>query len=292
MPFAESGGVRLYYEETGSGQPLVFVHEFSGDSRSWEAQVRFFCRRYRCVTFNARGYPPSDVPEDPAAYSQEAAVDDIVAVLDHLNFERAHVVGLSMGAFAVLHLALIHAARTRSIVVAGCGYGVTRDPADASKWREETEALATRYQNYGAEAARAHAIAPSRVPFQNKDPRGWAEFAAQFYEHSYLGAALTLRGVQKERPSLFGMEAALRSLEVPTLIINGDEDDACLEPGIWLKRTMPWSALCVFPKAGHTLNLEEPELFNRTLADFLSAVDLDRWGPRDPRSSAPHLLGR
>jgi len=101
-------GVRLYVEEAGNGPPVVFVHEFAGDHRSWEPQVRALSRRYRCVVYAARGYPPSDVPQDEAAYSQARAVADIVAVLDGLEIERAHVVGLSMGGFATLHLGLRH----------------------------------------------------------------------------------------------------------------------------------------------------------------------------------------
>ena len=85
MAFATTDdGVRLYYEETGSGSPIIFVHEFAGDHRSWELQLQHFGRRYRAITYAARGYPPSDVPEDPASYSQNRAADDILVVLDHL----------------------------------------------------------------------------------------------------------------------------------------------------------------------------------------------------------------
>ena len=97
MPYAESAGVQLYYETTGRGTPIVFVHEFADDLRSWEPQLRFFSRRYRCIAFNARGYPPSDVPREADAYSQSHAVDDIAAVLRHLGVAQAHVCGLSMG---------------------------------------------------------------------------------------------------------------------------------------------------------------------------------------------------
>ena len=124
MPHATAAdGVRLYYEEAGSGDPVIFVHELAGDHRSWEPQLRCFARRYRCVAFNARGYPPSSVPADRARYSQEHARDDVIAVLDHLKVARAHVVGLSMGGFAALHVGLAHPDRARSLVIAGCGYG-------------------------------------------------------------------------------------------------------------------------------------------------------------------------
>src|SRR5499426_3043707 len=95
--------VKLYYEDGGSGIPVVFVHEFAGDYRAWESQVRYFARCYRCITYNARGYPPSDVPADGVPYSQYRARDDTRAVLDALIFEKSHDVGLSMDGFAARH---------------------------------------------------------------------------------------------------------------------------------------------------------------------------------------------
>ena len=118
MAYANADGVKLYYEESGEGFPIIFVHEFAGDYRSWEPQVRYFSRRYRCVSFDARGYPPSEVPEDQALYSQDIAADDIAAVMKAATIERAHVVGMSMGGFAALHFGLRYAAMAESIVVA------------------------------------------------------------------------------------------------------------------------------------------------------------------------------
>jgi pimeloyl-ACP methyl ester carboxylesterase len=284
------GGVGLYYEETGAGAPVLFVHEFAGDHRSWEPQVRSLARRYRCVTYAARGYPPSDVPADPAAYSQELAVADALAVLDHLGIERAHVVGLSMGAFCSLHLGLRHPGRTASLVVAGCGYGAHPDAREA--FRAESQAIADAFQDQGAAGvAPTYAAGPARVQFQNKDPRGWEEFVRQLCEHSSEGSALTMRGVQRERPSLYDLTDELRALEVPTLLLVGDEDEGCLEANLMLKRTIPSAGLAVLPRTGHTLNLEEPELFNRLVGDFLTTVDAGRWGLRDPRSVSRTLTG-
>ena len=129
-------GVRLYYEETGSGTPIVFVHEFADDYRSFEPQVRHFARRYRCIAYNARGYPPSEVPEDAARYSQERARDDIRAVLDGLAIAKAHVIGVSMGGFATLHFGLAYPIRAASLVVAGCGYGA--EPSKRQQFHDET----------------------------------------------------------------------------------------------------------------------------------------------------------
>ena len=291
MPHALTpDGVKLYYEETGAGTPLVFVHEYAGDYRSWEPQMRFFARYYRCIVFNARGYPPSDVPEDPERYSQAHARDDIRAVLDHLKIESAHVCGLSMGGFAALHFGMAYPARARSLLVGGCGYGA--EPAKREQFREETNAAASQIEKQGMrEVAKRYSLGPTRVQFQNKDARGWQEFAEQLAEHSTLGSALTMRGVQGRRPSLYELTEGMRALKVPTLIVTGDEDDPCLEPALLMKRSISTSALAVIPCAGHTINLEEPQEFNRVLLKFLCTVDAGAWRGRDPRSLSGGILG-
>ena len=291
MAFAETDdGVKLYFEETGRGAPVIFVHEFAGDHRSWEPQVRHFARRYRCITTNARGYPPSDVPEDPGAYSQARATADIKAVLDHLGIARAHIVGLSMGGFATLHFGLSYPDMARALVVAGCGYGAERDRRE--QFRTEAEACAKSLERDGMAAfAASYSLGPTRVQFQNKDPRGWRAFAEMLAEHSATGSALTQLGVQRERPSLYDLEDRLEALTVPTLIVTGDEDEPCLVPGIYLKRKIPNAGLAVLAKTGHTLNLEEPEAFNRLLTEFFDQVEAGRWEPRDPRSISDTILG-
>jgi pimeloyl-ACP methyl ester carboxylesterase len=279
MGYADSGGVRLYYEETGEGFPIVFVHEFAGDYRSWAPQVRFFARRYRCITYNARGYPPSDVPADVTAYSQRQACDDIAAVIRHLGIRQAHVVGISMGGFATVHFGLNHAALARSLTVVGCGYGAK--PSERAQFQADSEALAKRFDaEGGAAVGRSYAAGTYRLTFKAKDPQGWAEFRDQLMEHDARGAANTLRGVQKARPSLWELEAQLRALTVPTLIVNGDEDEHCLEPGVFLRRTIPTASLWVIPRTGHTVNLEEPAAFNAGLAEFFAMVEAGRWGVR------------
>lgn len=280
MPYAESEGVRLYYEETGQGEPLVFVHEFGDDMRSWEGQINYFCRRYRCIAFNARGYPPSDVPEDPAAYSQDQATDDIIHVLNHLKIEKAHIVGLSMGSFATLHVGLRYPERTLSLTVAGGGYGALSENHDQMR-REALERAEDLEKNGFGQDGGSYALGVGRLPFKKKDPRGWASFAKRLSEHSPLGSALTLRGVQANRPSFWALESGLRKLQVPVLIVAGDEDEPSLEPSLFLKQIIPSAALWVFPKSGHSMNLEEPSLFNKAVQDFLSTVSAQRWEVRD-----------
>jgi pimeloyl-ACP methyl ester carboxylesterase len=282
--------VKLYYEDSGSGIPIVFVHEFAGDYRSWESQVRHFARSYRCIAYNARGYPPSDVPANGERYSQDRARDDIRAVLDALKLDQAHIVGLSMGGFAALHFGFTYPQRARSLVVAGCGYGAA--PNQRHQFAEEAEAAARKFEESMAKAAEAYALGPTRVQFQNNDPRGWREFVDQLAEHSSEGSARTMRGVQKRRPSLFDLVDKMKTITVPTLVMTGDEDWPCLEPALLMKRTIPTAALVVMPNAGHTINLEEPAAFNQHLADFFRAVDAGAWRHRDPRAMKQAILGR
>ncbi|GAA5233052.1 alpha/beta fold hydrolase [Verticiella sediminum] len=289
MPYATAtDGVRLFYESQGSGPAIVWVHEFAGDHRSWEPQLRHFAPHRRCVVFAARGYPPSDVPHELQAYSQAQAADDIVSVLDAAGIERAHIVGLSMGGFATLHVGLRHPARARSLVVAGVGYGA--HPDEAAEFQALSVAAAQQFEALGSQAyAPTYAAGPARIPYQLKNPQGWAEFAARLGEHDATGAALTLRGVQARRPSLYALRDDLRGLQVPTLVVAGDQDDLTLPASLYLKATLPAAGLLVLPRTGHTINLEEPEAFNRAVADFIAAVEAQRWTPRDPRTRGPAM---
>jgi pimeloyl-ACP methyl ester carboxylesterase len=290
MPYVTTDdGVRLYYEEAGTGIPIVFVHEFAGDYRSYESQMRHFARRYRCVAYNARGYPPSDVPDDPASYSQARARDDLRDIVDRLSLERPHVVGISMGAFATLHFGLSYSALARSLVIAGCGYGAR--PDQRAQFQEESEAAAARFETATMEdAARAYALGPTRLQLLAKDPRGWEEFRRLLTEHSPRGSALTLRGVQKLRPSLFDLTDAMRAITTPALVMAGDEDDPCLEASLLMKRTISSAALAILPRTGHALNLEEPAMFNALLDEFFHTVEAGRWTLRDARSASGRIL--
>ncbi|MGQ0577794.1 MAG: alpha/beta fold hydrolase [Betaproteobacteria bacterium] len=272
-------GVNLYYEEAGSGVPIVFVHEFAGDFRTWEPQVRHFSRRYRCITYNARGYPPSDVPADVERYSHQRARDDILSVMDGLVIQRAHVVGNSMGGFAALHFGIAHSDRALSCVVAGCGYGA--HPAQYAQFQAQSRALAKTMLEEGmAKVAATYGHGPARLQLQTKDPRGFAEFIGNFSEHSAQGSANTMLGYQARRPSLYDLTAGMSRIEAPVLIIAGDEDDPTLEPSLLMKRTIPAAALAVLPASGHMTNLEEPALFNRLLEDFFHQVESGRWTKR------------
>lgn len=283
MPFVDAGGLKLYYEEAGRGTPIVFVHEFADDLYAWEAQIRHFSRRYRCIAFNARGYPPSAVPRALTKYSQKIATDDIAAVMRGLKIKRAHIIGCSMGGYATLHFGLRYPRLALSLTAVGAGYG--SDPDKRAQFLADTEVMARRFEQLGTpEAIKPYQIGPARVQFQNKDPRGFAAFCAAFAQHSATGSANTLRGVQARRPTIYSLERGLRRLKVPLHVMNGDEDTLCLAPGFFIKRVCPSARLTVVANTGHAVNREEPALFNRLTDEFLAEVDAGRWRPRDPRS--------
>ena len=289
MPYAMTPDkVRLHYEEVGQGMPVLFVHEFSGDHRSWERQMREFGKRYRCIAYAARGYTPSDVPADKGAYSYMHVMRDCVAVLDHLKIDSAHIIGLSMGGYTALQVSLNHPARVLSMVLAGTGSGSERWFTE--QFHKSSQDVALVFERDGsASVAKTYGNGPSRVPYANKDARGFAEFTRMLAEHDAQGSANTSRGFQGARPSLYDFESGIRALKIPTLIVVGDEDDRCIEPSLFLKNTIAASGLVMFPKTGHLVNLEEPYLFNQVVGDFLSKVDAGRWPARDPRSISPKI---
>ncbi len=282
MPLAPINGVDLYYEEYGQGTPILFSHEFAGDHRSWAPQVRFLSRRYRTIIYSARGYLPSTVPDTDAEYSEEQSVEDAYALLRHLGIDTAHIVGLSMGGNVTLKLGLAHPEVCRSLVVAGAGFG----SVNPEEFRANCRETADMFERVGmATAAGTYGNGPSRLRFEQKDPQGHAEMVAMLKEHSTRGSVLTMRNVQGKRKTVYEVADELPGLQVPTLIVSGDEDELALEQAIMMKRKIPNSGLLIMPKTGHTVNLEEPALFNAAVLDFISAVDLGAWTTRRDTST-------
>ena len=278
-----SDGVNLYYEEAGTGTPVVFVHEFAGDYRTWEPQIRRFSRDHRCVTYSQRGYPPSDIPDDAARYGQDFARSDVIAVMDALNIDKAHVVGHSMGAYTALHVGIKHPQRCISVTAAGCGWGSLADPAARAAMRAQAAETSKMFEEKGmAAAAVLYTDNPTRNSQKHKDPRGYAEFVRMLSEHSARGHSLTMAMLQAKRPTLWDMEADLKKFSPPLLIIVGDEDESCLDGSVFLKRTAPTAGLLVVARSGHTITSEEPDVVNAALAELFAAAENGRWMAHRP----------
>jgi pimeloyl-ACP methyl ester carboxylesterase len=241
MPTARVNGVELYYEDTGQGTPVVWSHEFGGDHRSWAPQVRHFARRHRVITYNHRGYPPSDVPNAAGDYAQDLLVEDLRRLIEHLGLGPVHLAGCSMGANVARDLAIAHPGLTRSLVLIGAGAG----SANREQFLEGQAATAAALEREGMAAlVRNFERLPARAAFREKDPQS---------------------------------EAGLKALRVPTLIMVGDQDAPCVEPSLLMRAWIPHAGLLVLPACGHTPNLEEPVLFNLHVAEFLAAVEAGRW---------------
>jgi pimeloyl-ACP methyl ester carboxylesterase len=277
-------GTRLFYEEAGEGTAVVFVHEYAGDWRTWEPQMRFFSRSHRCVTYSQRGYPPSDIPIDGAKYSQDTFRDDVIALMDALKIGKAHVVGHSMGASTALHVGIHYPQRCLSVTAAGCGYGSSPDPKVVEEARAASRETGKMFAaETMAVAAARYGDGPTRQAHKNKDPRGYAQFIWMLSEHSSLGHSLVMLNLQAKRPTLWEMEADLKKFSVPLLVLVGDEDEWCVDASVYLRRTVPTAGLCIIPRSGHTITSEEPAAFNAALADLIAASEAGRW-PAHKRS--------
>ena len=276
MPYVEADGTKLYFEESGRGYPIVFIHEFASDVRGWEAQVRHLSRAYRCVAYNARGYPPSDIPQDAALYGWEFAVDDIAALMRGLKIERAHLVGLSMGGYAALQFGLRYPQKASAIVAAGVGSG--SQPSQRDAWLRESSVLARIFVEHGmVSMAERMARGPARVQLKYKDPKGWREFVVRLRQHSPQGMSSTMARCQALRPSLHDLRDQFSGMVVPVLLAVGDEDVRCLETNLMLKSALPNAGLWICPNTGHAINLEEPAVFNAQIESFLGAVERGSW---------------
>ena len=274
MPMARVNGVDLCWEETGQGAPLVWLHEFGGDLRSWEPQVRYFSRRYRVITYNHRGYPPSSVPTSARDYSEELLVEDLHQLLAELGLGPVHLGGCSMGANVARDFALAHEDMTRSLVLVGAGAG----SVNRAQFLAAQEAIATDLEREGiASLVRTFGSLPTRTSFREKDPRGFAEFLRYIGEHDAQACAHLAREVLGKRKTVGELESGLQALRVPTLIMAGDRDEPCVEPSLMMRRLIPHAGLVLLPGCGHTPNSEEPGLFNLHVAEFLAAVEAGRW---------------
>ena len=283
MPTTTVNGVELYYEDTGSGFPVVFCHEFAGDYRAWDPQVRAFCRLYRCITYSQRGFPPSSAPSSLEQYSQDLLIDDVHALTKHLEIRQAHFVGFSMGGSVVLNFALRYPHLCRSITVAGTGAGST----DRDRFEHDIQHTVELIRTAGMRAfAERYAEGPTRQPFKRKDPYGWSVFREQLAAHNADGQANSMLGVMLKRPTIFALEPGLRNLAVPTFVAIGDEDEPCVDVAVFLKRTLRSAGLVVFPQSGHTINLEQPAEFNHAVLDFLQMVEAERWAQRTAVTTA------
>ena len=287
MKFAASDGVEIYYEDTGNkgGEAIIFAHEFAAEVETWYPQFEAFKNDYYCIAFNARGWPPSDAPDDPTAYSQDRQVADILDLMDHLGLAKAHIVGLSMGSTTTLLFGIAHEDRALSLTIASTGYGAVG--GDRAVFHAEIDAMANRLETEGwGVIAPEYGNGPFRRSFAVKEPEAHAAFLNRLGRHSGVGSARTMRTVQMVRPAFPDILDDLKAITVPVLLVAGDDDAPAIEGTLYLKKAIPTAGLFMLPRSGHMLNLEETEAFNHTLGRFLKYASDGTWAKLAPDQNA------
>ena len=270
-------GFEMYVEEHGTGYPLVFSHDYASNHRTWDAQVDRFSREYRCVTYSSRGFLPSEVPQDVAQYSPDLVIDDLLALLDALEIERAHLVGVSAGSNIVLQAAMKRPDRCSAVVACAAGTG----SVDREHFLEHIGGLGKLARSGNMDEVAAQFCEGAFVQdFKHKNPVGWQRFRDGMAKCSPLGWANAVDGVLLKRPVVFAREDALVACRPPTLIMAGDNDATCVEPAHFMHDLLSHSALALIPRSGHFIHLEEPELFNTLVASFLRRVESGNWNER------------
>ena len=266
MPIARVNGVSLYYEIAGRGAPLVLVHGFACGIRSWDPQVRALSRYRRVITYDVRGHGLSDAPPEAAAYSQATSVADLHALLAHLKIGRAVVGGLSMGGNIALNFALAHPAMVSALIVADTGAG----SEEAGDWAAGLRAFADVLNRGGVEAFADMAVAhPLFARYVAQGPEAARLVRSCLMTHRARGLAHTALEVLAKRPSIYSLDARLRALGVPTLLIVGEYDTPCLKPHRFMADVMPKARHVVLRGVGHLTNLEAPAAFNAAVKSFL-----------------------
>ncbi len=273
-------GVKLYAVTQGpeDGVPIVFVHELAGSCRAFDLQVAAWREHWRCITLNARGYPPSEVPPSVDSYSQGHAAGDIGAVFDGFGLKEAHIIGVSMGSASTLQYALRHPDRVRSFTLTSIGSGSDLKPGE---FAASMEILAELALTKGMRALAEHYSAtPTRYRLKDKNPSEYKNFIDQLAANSALGITNTMRGVQSKRAPLYSYKERIAALNIPALVVLGEEDEPCIKPSHFLKENLPGARLEIVAKTGHCVNLEEPALYNRLVMGFIEGIEARRQGAK------------
>ena len=276
MPHAPINGIDIYYEVHGTGDAIIFCHEFAGDIRSWDLQVNHFSRNFQVITYCARRYSPTSVPEDPKLYTQDLVIDDLKGLMDFLKIDKAHIVGLSMGGNVALNFGIKYPEQAKTLTIAGTGTGSDNPDLFRGRILKFSDGMRSEGMAFMSDYLKG----PQRIQHQLKDPKGYQLFCEKFLEHSNIGSANTFYGIMAKRPPIFDLKNQLSNMKIPVLVMTGDEDDPCIKPSLFIKESIPSAGLTMFPRSGHAINLEEPQLFNASVTEFINHSGASYWGPR------------
>ena len=253
MPKLSRDGVDLYHELHGNRSAILLSHGYSATAEMWRGQVAPLSRHHRLILWDMRGHGQTDSPDDPALYSEEATVADMAALLDAAGAESAIVGGLSLGGYMSLAFYLAHPERVRALMLFDTGPGFKKDEARAA-WNTRAQETASSFETSG-------------LAFLQSKSR---EMAASTHR-SAAGLARAARGMLTPRDAR--VIESLPNIKVPTLIIVGADDTAFLASADYMAAKIPKAHKIVIPQAGHASNLDQPELFNQAVTEFLDSLE-------------------
>lgn len=256
MPHVQVNGAQIYYEEHGTGTPLLLGHGFAGTTAMWEPQVEPLSQRTRLITYDLRGHGQSDAPADPDLYSADIAVADLYGLLSHLGVERGVIGGLSLGGVLALRFYLAHPEMVQALILADTGPGF-RNPEAMARWNETCDDRARILESGGMAAFAA-------TPYGESDYYTKPEIMARL---NPIGLANVSRKVMSQFDAR--VIEVLPNIKVPTLILCGEQDTDFLVATDYMGKKIPNAQVVMIPNAGHGANVDQPEAFNRAILEFL-----------------------
>jgi pimeloyl-ACP methyl ester carboxylesterase len=255
MAYLSNDGVQIFYESSGAGPAVLLSHGYSATSEMWRGQVEALSDRYRIVVWDMRGHGRSDSPEDETAYSEQATVSDMAAVLDACGLSSAIVGGLSLGGYMSLAFHLVHPDRVDALMLFDTGPGYKRDDA-RDKWNEMAAGVGARFDEQGLDAL------------------GRSAEVRAASKQSPAGLARAARGMLAQRDAR--VINSLSEIEVPTLVLVGADDKAYLAGTDYMAAKIPNAVKAVIPDAGHAANIDQPDAFNQAVEQFLESLSPPR----------------
>lgn len=251
MSTIERDGVSLYFEDHGKGVPVLWTHGFAATCRMWDPQIDALSSRFRNLVWDMRGHGQTGSPDDPGAYSHDATIADMCAILDACRIEKAVIAGLSLGGFMSLYFHLHHPERVRALMLFDTGPGFRSDDARA-EWNRYAERSAKAFEEKGLAAL---GDSPEAATARHRGSRGIA--------HAARGML-----VQSDARVI----DSLPSIAVPALVAAGAEDTVYVKSMDYMVSKIPGAVRLLVEDAGHAPNLERPGEFNDAVASFLDSV--------------------
>ncbi len=260
MPRVFLNGINIFYEEYGQGFPILLLHGFAGTTASWAPQVEALSQKYRFIVYDMRGHGQTDSPSELSAYSMDILIEDQRQLLQRLGVKQAAVGGLSLGGSVAMRFYIKHPGVVRTLVLADTAPGF-RNPQGKSlrDWNENWLSYAELIEKQGMAAYLKSEQA--KLDYYTKPD--------VMLKHNPAGLANIIRGVMVDQ-----MMAPLEKIKVPALLISGDEDTLYLKAAEYMNQHIPVAQNVVIQKAGHGANVDQPDIFNRAILDFLKGLGL------------------